>query len=111
MTTVSTRASRPEPVPQYQVKIFSALPPNSQDTFDNSLQVTSTDPNPIAAVLYAPDLQNIGCLDNTASGVESSWGKTVTTGFSLATTVTFSIELQAEVNFIVEKDQIKLGMS
>ncbi|GBG36256.1 hypothetical protein [Mycobacterium montefiorense] len=65
----------------------------------------------MAAVLYAPDLQNIGCLDNTASSVESSWGKTVTTGFSLSTTVTFSIEFQAEVNFIVEKDSIKLGMS
>lgn len=111
MTSLSTRAARPEPVPQYGLKIYPALPANSEDTFNNSLQITPSDPNPMAAVLYAPDLQNIGCLDNTHSSVQSSWGKTVTTGFSLSTTVAFSIEFQAEVNFIVEKDSIKYGMS
>lgn len=111
MTSLSAHIARPEPVPQYQIKIYPTLPINNKDTFDNSLQITPSDPNPMAAVLYAPDLQNIGCLDNTDSNVESSWGKTVTTGFSLSTTVTFSIGFQAEVNFIVEKDQIQLGMS
>ncbi|RJO70876.1 hypothetical protein D5S18_27215 [Nocardia panacis] len=101
-----------EPVPSdRKVKIFQAMPPANKDTFLNSAIINLADPNPIAAVLYAPDLEQLVCLDNTESPSDSSWSESVTTGFSLSTSVTFDFSTQFEIDAVVAKANVTFGFS
>lgn len=66
-----------------EVKIYGELPPEAADTFIHSLPLEQTDNDSISVmVFYAPDLQNIGCIDNTDSAGSAQYSKTVTSGFT-----------------------------
>ncbi len=65
------------------VKIYDALPPACEDTFIHSLPLEQTQNEIISTmVVYAPDLENIGCIDNTSSDGQAQYSKTITSGFT-----------------------------
>lgn len=100
-----------EPIPRPKLEIYTTLPAASKDVFDRSLVFSSTSTERKALVLYTPDLQNIGCIDNTGSAASSEYSKSVETGFTLSTTTTLSLESTIEVGFEVVKASLTVGFS
>jgi len=94
-----------------KMKIFDKLPPPILDTFQQSLLKKSTTNTLEAIVLYAPDLKNIGCIDNTQSKAAASYAKAVTSGFTFSATQTFSTESSVEASVEVVKVGFKVGFS
>lgn len=80
------------------LKIFDTKPPASEDTFRHSIPVHAEENMASAAVLYTPDLQILGSIDNTASDAETMWSRSVTTGFTFTAEVSISVSTSLEVN-------------
>ncbi|QKW52137.1 hypothetical protein [Streptomyces buecherae] len=100
-----------EPVPTAEVTIFQDCPGASKDVFDQSVLFQQDAQVRRALTLYAPDLQNIGCIDNTGSPATTTYAKSVSTGFTTSTTTQLSIEVGAEVSIEVVKASLKVGFS
>lgn len=94
-----------------KLKIFDTLPPADADTFKQSLPSLSTTNALKVIVLYAPDLQNIGSIDNTSSEATTTYSQSVTTGFTFSTTQTFSAQLALEASIEVVKATLTVGFS
>lgn len=57
-----------------EVEIYDALPGECKDTFIHSLPLEQTSDDKISVmVLYAPDLNDIGCVDNTGSDASTTY--------------------------------------
>ena len=79
-----------------EVKIYDELPTACSDTFVHSLPLEQTQNEIISVmVLYAPNLENIGCIDNTDSDGSAQYSKTITSGF----TFTFGQKLAAGLTY------------
>lgn len=71
------------PVPDSHVTVYDDLPPANSDTFIHSLPLEQTENDIIPVmVLYGPDLQEVGQVDNTESKSSVSYSVSVTSGFS-----------------------------
>jgi hypothetical protein len=62
-------------------------------------------------VLYSPDLDNIGCIDNTNSDASSTYSISLTKGFTFTTSQSFSLELSFEASAEIVKAGIKIGFN
>ncbi|MDC7872049.1 hypothetical protein TH60_21390 [Pantoea ananatis] len=93
------------------VDIFAQLPPANRDTFNRSLPRTATTNQLEAIVLFAPNLQNIGVIDNTHSSATTTYEKSLTTGFTFTSSQTFSAEASFEASAEVVKAGVKIGFS
>lgn len=93
------------------VQIFGSMPPANNATFEASVPVTATTGQLQAIVLYAPDLQNIGSIDNTTSAAETTYSQSVTSGFTFSTTQTLTVQATAEVTIEVIKASLTVGFS
>lgn len=79
-----------------EITIYKTLPPEGRDTFIHSLPLEQTQNDRICAVvLCKPDMQNIGCIDNTNSEGSIQYSKTITSGF----TFTFGQKISAGFTF------------
>lgn len=94
-----------------KVTIFNALPPATADTFRQSLLKKSTTSALDAIVLYAPNLQNVGSIDNTNSATTTTYSSSVTSGFTFSTSQTISAEASFEASAEVVKVGFKIGLS
>ncbi|MBB5940348.1 hypothetical protein [Streptomyces zagrosensis] len=111
-TEASTKTSvLGERVPTAGVTIFAERPGASKDVFDQSVIFQQDSQTGRALTLYAPDLQNIGCIDNTGSGATTTYAKSVSTGFTTSLTTQFTIETRAEVSIEVVKASLSVGFS
>ncbi|MCP2256520.1 hypothetical protein LX15_000203 [Streptoalloteichus tenebrarius] len=84
------------PVPG--VKIFPSRPPATEDTFRSGIPLQGSEDQARAIILYTPDLQIIGSIDNTNSDAETVWSRSVTTGFTFRVETSISVSVSAEVN-------------
>lgn len=100
-----------EPDDLVKVEVFDSLPPASADTFRKSMMTKSADDERLAVVLYSPDLQNVGSIDNSKTNATASYSRSVTEGFTLGTTVTFHAEASFEVGVEVVKAGLTVGWS
>jgi hypothetical protein len=94
-----------------KLKIFDSLPPADLDTFRQSLPTLSTTNYLQAIVLFAPELQNVGSIDNTTSAATTTYSQSVTSGFTFSTTQTFSAQLAVEASIEVVKASLTVGFS
>ena len=94
-----------------KLKIFDSLPPADLETFRQSLPTLSTTNALLAIVLYAPDLQNVGSIDNTTSAATTTYSQSVTSGFTFSTTQTFSAQMSVEASVEVVKASLTVGFS
>ncbi|MBI9115908.1 hypothetical protein [Sanguibacter suaedae] len=99
------------PKPTTEVTIFEKRPPATRDTFVHSLPKVATEDSLQAIVLFAPNLQNVGCIDNTASPTTTTYSKSITSGFTFSTTQTLGAEAAFEATVLVAKVNFKVTFS
>jgi hypothetical protein len=104
------KAIPPKPT---DIVIYGSLPPANADTFNHSLPTAQKDDHIDVQVFYAPDLNRIGCLDNTKSNASSIYSKSVTSGFTFTATQSISITVTTEVNieFVKLSDSVTYGVT
>jgi hypothetical protein len=93
------------------VKIYDQQPAADADTFLHSLPITEVSNYLDRLVLFAPDLQLIGSVDNTNSSVATTYAKSVTTGFTFSSTQTFGIKVAAEAGVVFAKASFEFSFS
>jgi len=99
------------PRPGTKVTIFPARPPATAETFKQSLPKIATEDELQVIVLFAPNLQNVGCIDNSNSDTTTDYSKSVTSGFTFSTSQTLSVEASFEASAEVVKAGFKVGLS
>lgn len=70
-----------------KIEVFDSLPPANMDTFINSLPCETETEHADVWVFYSSDLQKEGFIDNTLSDAETTYSKSLTSGFMTQSTV------------------------
>jgi hypothetical protein len=99
------------PVKDTTIEIYDKRPPADADTFRKSLQLLADSTKAQVLVLFSPDLQNIGSIDNTHSKATSSYAKSVTTGFIFSSTQKIDISASFEAGVVLVKGKFTVGFS
>lgn len=99
------------PPKKTKVQIFTARPAPTEDTFLKSLPKVATQEKLQAIVMFAPDLQLIGSIDNTNSEVTTTYEKSVTSGFTFTMGQELSISANFEADVVVAKVGGSIGLS
>lgn len=96
------------PVPDSHITVYDGKPPANSDTFIHSLPLEQTE-NDIfpVMVMYSPNLENVGHVDNTNSKAEVTYSESVTCGFS----ATFGTKIGAGVQMTADAGIVKAGVS
>jgi hypothetical protein len=99
------------PVQDTTVEIYDRRPPADSTTFRRSLPLVATSKTATVLVMYAPDLQNIGSLDNSNSAATSTFEKSVSTGFTFSMTQQIEIGAEFEAGIVLAKGKVSVGFS
>lgn len=99
------------PPEKTKVEVFPSLPPADHSTFIHSLPLVNKADYVDVIVLYAPDLQNIGSIENTDSPATTTFQKSVTSGFTFSTTQELSVTANFEVSVEIVKAGVSIGLS
>jgi hypothetical protein len=91
--------------------IFDSLPPEIDDTFMRSLPIVATTSYQDREVLFAPNLQSVGCIDNSTSEAITTYSSTVTCGFEYSKSTAIGSEVNLEVSSEVIKAGFKLSLN
>lgn len=96
-----------------KLKIFDKIPPANQDSFDQGLPLIAKDDFVDVIILYAPDLESVGSIDNSDSDGQSSYSKSLTSGFtfSMGQKISVGAEFEAGVVFAKGKFSVSLELS
>lgn len=94
-----------------KIKVYDTLPPANMDTFVNSLPCKTDTEYADVMVFYSSDLQKEGYIDNTQSSAETTYTKSLTSGFMTQNTVGISAEINFEINAQVVKVGAKVGFN
>lgn len=96
-----------------KLKIFEKLPPANQDTFNHGLPVISKNEYVDVIILYAPNLESIGTMDNSESDIQSTYSKSVTSGFTftMGQKIGIGAEFEAGVVFAKGKFSVNFELS
>ena len=81
-----------------KVTVYDSLPLANMDTFINSLPCKMDTEYAEVMVFYSSDLQKVGFIDNTLSETETTYSKSLTSGFMTQTTVGIFAEVNFEIN-------------
>jgi hypothetical protein len=92
-----------------EVEVYDKLPPANEDTFINSLPCLSETDHAEVIVFYNSDIQKKGFLDNTNSSADTKYSKSISSGFQISTSLSFSYETNFEINAEVVKAGCKFG--
>jgi hypothetical protein len=94
----------------YQVKVFKQRPDSpDSDTYYAGIPLDSKSNQGRVIILYAPDLQNIGSIDNTNSAATTTYAKSVSTGFTFAMTESINISATIEANVEFAKGSLTVS--
>ena len=85
------------------IKIYDKQPPADAETFKHSLPIKSVSDYLDVLVLFAPDLQIIGTIDNTNSSVATTYSKSVTTGFTFSSTQSLAFKAGFDAGVVFAK--------
>lgn len=94
-----------------EVKVYDFLPAADMETFINSLPCKTDTEYAEVMVFYSSDLQKVGFIDNTLSEAETTYSKSLTSGFMTQSTVGISTEVNFEINAEVCKVGTKFGFN
>lgn len=93
-----------------EVKVFDEFPIACEETFNYSLLLESKDKLMAALVLYTPDIENIGILDNADSSATSQYSKTITSGFTFSIAEKIGADISCEIGCEFAKMGVTLSM-
>ncbi len=102
------------PVPESRVTVYDELPPANSDTFIHSLPLEQTENDIIPVmVLYGPDLQDVGFIDNTDSKSTVTYSVSVTSGFSASfgTKLATGIKMTADAGIVKSEISVNIEVS
>lgn len=94
-----------------KVKVYDTRPAATEDTFVNSLPCKTDTQYAEVMVFYSSDLQKVGFIDNTLSQTETTYSKSLTSGFMTQREVGLSAEINFEINAAVCKVGAKFGFN
>jgi hypothetical protein len=94
-----------------KVFIFPSLPPANQDTFDQGLPLIAKDNFVDVIILYAPDLESVGSVDNSVSDVTTSYSKSVTSGFTFSMSQGITAGAEFEVGAVFAKGKFSISIT
>lgn len=99
------------PPVDHTVKIYDREPPAAAETFQHSLPIKQVSDYLDVLVLFAPDLQLVGSVDNTNSSVTTTYSKTLTTGFTFSSTQSIGFEAGFDAGIVFAKASFKVTFS
>lgn len=92
-----------------KLKIFDKLPPANQDTFDHGLPLIAKSDYVDVIILYAPDLEAIGSMDNSDSDLQSNYSKSVTSGFTFSMGQKIGVGAEFEAGVVFAKGKVSVN--
>ncbi|MEM5563793.1 hypothetical protein WNY78_01690 [Psychroserpens sp. AS72] len=98
------------PSKKKEVKIFDKLPPSNDDTFKYGLPLIAKDDYVDVLIMYAPNLQSVGSIDNTLSSMETSFSKTITSGFTFTMGQKITVGAEFEAGVVFAKGKVSVGL-
>lgn len=93
-----------------KLKIFEQLPPANQDTFDQGLPLIAKDDFVDVIILYAPDLDSVGSIDNSDSDVQTTYSKSITSGFTFSMGQKLSVGAKFEAGVVFAKGEFSINL-
>ena len=96
----------PIPPPSTSLTIFPTMPPEVQDTFSKGVPALGTNNQQIALILFSPNLQIVGSMDNSNSDATCSYQLSVSTGFTFSATESFSISEKVGVSIEIVTEEV-----
>lgn len=93
-----------------EITVYDEKPPAIKDTFIHSMPLAQEQSDKIRAiVLYTPDLENIGCINNDGSNCSASYSKSTTSGFTFSTTQKIGVNAKFDASIIVAKAELSVN--
>ncbi|MEI6894468.1 MAG: hypothetical protein V5789_07515 [Colwellia sp.] len=93
-----TKVANSIPVRTDHIRVYETLPSPSREVFENSIPLTGQSDKSVPRLcLYEPNLKSVGTLDNTNAKGETTFSKTISSGFNFTSSqkiggkVTFSV--------------------
>ncbi len=99
------------PAKDTSVEIYATRPPADATTFRRSLPLVADSQKAQVIVLFAPDLQSIGSVDNTRSQATSTYEKSVSTGFTFSMSQEINVSSEFEAGIVIAKGKVTVGFS
>lgn len=99
------------PAKDTAIEIYEKRPPANETTFLKSLPLDSDSEKARVMVMFTPDLQNIGSINNSGSKATATYAKSVTTGFTFSSTQQFSIKSEFEAGIVLAKGSLEIGFT
>lgn len=93
-----------------KLKIFDTRPPENQDTFDHGLPLIAKDDYVDVIILYAPNLESVGSIDNSDSDVQTTYSKSVTSGFTFTMGQKISVGAEFEAGVVFAKGKFSIDL-
>lgn len=92
-----------------KVEVYQTLPTATKTVFERAIPLSggATSEKVSKLVLYAPNLNLIGCLDNSKTKAKTVFSKAITTGFSFTEGMTFGVGMEATVGVEFFKATVK----
>ncbi|WP_116248381.1 hypothetical protein [Nocardiopsis sp. FIRDI 009] len=94
-----------------KIEVFDKRPQLDKESFNKGIPLQATAEQMRAIILYAPTLQLVGSIDNTNSDADTTWSRSVTTGFTFTQSLTIGVETALEVNVEFVKASMKISTS
>lgn len=93
-----------------EIKIYDSLPPANQDTFDHGLPLIAKDGYVDVIIMYAPDLQSVGSIDNSDSDGQANYSKSITSGFTFSMSQKISTSASFAAGVVFAKGKFTIGL-
>lgn len=93
-----------------KLKIFDQLPPANQDSFDQGLPLIAKDEFVDVIILFAPDLDSVGSIDNADSDVQTTYSKSITSGFTFSAGQKLTAGAKFEAGVVFAKGEFSISL-
>jgi hypothetical protein len=96
--------------PRGKLEIFHTLPHPNEKTFYSGLPVLSKNEFAEVLILYAPNLESIGSIDNSTSKATTEYSKTVTSGFTFEMSQKIGVGAEFEAGIVLAKGKVTMNL-
>ena len=99
------------PIVKKKVTVHTNQPPANEETFKTGMPLAGVGDYADTMIFFCPDFENVGYIDNLESSVKTTYSRSVTVGFENTAGISISAEISMEMDFVVAKYGVKMGVS
>ncbi len=99
------------PIVKKKVTVHTNQPPANEETFKTGMPLVGVGDYADTMIFFCPDFENVGYIDNLESSVKTTYSRSVTVGFENTAGISISAEISMEMDFVVAKYGVKMGVS